>query len=92
MKMIREMYKLQTTTKLLIPKAPFARLVKEIIQGFNRDMRLQTFALKALQEATEMYVTQFFGDVYKCTLHRRAVTLNPADCVLLRYLRRNYMS
>ena len=41
----------QNSTKLLIRKLPFQRLVKEIIQGKDSDLRVQTEALHLLQEA-----------------------------------------
>ena len=47
-----EIRKFQKTCNVLIPKAPFCRLVKEIIQKPtpNRDMRVQSEAISALQE------------------------------------------
>lgn len=88
---IREMYRLQSSTHLLIPKMPFCRVVREILHEVNSThMRVQSLALEALQEATEFYMTQFFEDAYRCTLHRKAVTLKTSDFVLVRSLRRNF--
>lgn len=86
---LREIYKLQTSTKLLIPKLPFCRVVREILHKDGGDWRVQSLALEALQEATEFYLTQFFEDAYRCTLHRNQVTLKTSDFVLVRTLRRN---
>ena len=46
---------------MLIPKAPFHRLVKEIMtQEGGREMRIQSTALNALQESAEaLLVTEF---------------------------------
>lgn len=87
---IEEIRKLQKSTKLLIPKAPFARLVREIIHDLfprqNID-RIQELALEALQEAAEMYLVQFFEDAVLLCLHGSRVTLMQKDMVLLRRLR-----
>jgi histone H3 len=42
-------------TELLIRKAPFQRLVCEIAQDFKSDLRFQSTAVLALQEASEAY-------------------------------------
>uniref|UniRef100_A0A915ERH5 Histone H2A/H2B/H3 domain-containing protein n=1 Tax=Ditylenchus dipsaci TaxID=166011 RepID=A0A915ERH5_9BILA len=55
-----EIRKFQKTCNVLIPKAPFCRLVKEIIQKLtpNRDFRVQSEAISALQEASEAIWSQ----------------------------------
>lgn len=60
---LREIRKYQEKTDLLIPKAPFARVVREIAQdidGFT-SYRFQASALAALQEATEAHLVRMFG-------------------------------
>ncbi|XP_034251124.1 histone H3-like [Thrips palmi] len=87
-KALREIKALQRTTHLLIPKAPFCRVVKEIVHQFSyENLRIQSSALAALQEAAEMYMVQFFEDSLLCTLHAKRVTLNIQDCHLMRRLR-----
>jgi histone H3 len=51
----RKIRKFQKTTDLLIRKAPFQCLVREIIEQVSRksDLRMQSTALLALQEAAE---------------------------------------
>jgi histone H3 len=59
---LREIRKYQKSTDLLIPRASFARLVREIMHdvSMGRCGRIQLDALKALQEATEaMLVNEF---------------------------------
>ncbi|XP_012272809.1 histone H3.3-like [Orussus abietinus] len=90
MRVLQEIKHLRRTTRLLIPKAPFARLVREIIREcFPRldVQRIQVSALEALQEATEMYITQFFEDAMLLTLHAKRVTLMQRDMILMRRLR-----
>lgn len=48
-----------------------------------------TTALEAIQEATEMFLTQILQDAYMLTLHRRCVTLSASDMVLIRSLKFN---
>lgn len=87
---LREIRYLQSTTKLLIPKAPFARLVRAIIVDIFPRLdihRIQVSALEALQEAVEMYMVQFFEDALLICLHSKRVTLMQKDMILLRRLR-----
>jgi histone H3 len=51
---LREIRRFQKTTDLLVKKMPFQRLVREIAQDFKSDLRFQTAALMALQEAAEV--------------------------------------
>jgi hypothetical protein len=50
---IRQM---QRTYGLLLRKLPFQRLVRELAQEFKTDLRFQSTALLALQEAAEAYL------------------------------------
>ena len=50
---LREIRKFQKSTELLIRKLPFQRLVREIAQDFKTDLRFQSAAVGALQEAAE---------------------------------------
>ena len=49
---LREIRRFQKSTKLLIPKMPFLRLVKEVLQE-HRDHHIQAGAVLALYKATE---------------------------------------
>ena len=51
---LREIRQYQKSTELLIRKLPFARLVREIAQDFQTDLRFQSSAIGALQEASEI--------------------------------------
>ena len=54
---LREIRKYQKSTELLIRKLPFQRLVREVAQDFKTDLRFQSHAIMALQEASEAYLT-----------------------------------
>ncbi|GJZ09057.1 histone H3.2 [Tanacetum coccineum] len=45
---LREIHKYQKSTKLLIRKLPFQRLVREIAQDFKTDLRFKSSAVAAL--------------------------------------------
>ena len=75
------------STKLLVPKVAFQRLVREITYNRKVDIRFQTQALLALQEATEDYLVGLFEDTNLCALHGKRVTLTPKDMQLALRLR-----
>ena len=81
---LREIRKYQKTTDLLIRKAPFIRLIKEILHGKlgKMEIRMQRIAVEALQEAAEYYLTNLFDDANLCALHAKRITLQPKDMQL----------
>ena len=79
--------KYQKSTQLLIMKHLFQRLVREIAQDFKTDMRFQSSAVAALQEAAEAYLVGLFEDTNKCAIHAKRVTIMPKDIQLARRIR-----
>ena len=84
---LRQIKKFQKTTDLLMRKAPFQRLVRELATGHKEGLRWQASAVAALQEATEAYVTGLLSDSNLCALHAKRVTLMARDLQLARRLR-----
>lgn len=87
---LREIRKYQKSTELLLRKLPFQRLVREIttdIVGGHRNIRFQSSALIALQEASEAYLVELFSDTNLCAIHSKRVTIMPKDIQLARRLR-----
>lgn len=84
---LREVRKYQNSTEMLIPRAPFRRLVREIVLNLKDSIRIRSSALDALQEATEAYITSVLGDANLCTIHAKRVTLFPKDLQLALRLR-----
>ena len=86
---LREIRRFQKTTDLLIRKAPFQRVVREITQNLfpHKDLRFQSLAVLALQEASEAYMIGMFDDTNLCALHAKRVTIMPRDMLLARRLR-----
>ena len=77
---LREIRRYQKSTKLLLRKLPFQRLVREIAQAFNSDLRFQSTALLALQEASEAYLVSLFEDTNLCAIHAKRVTIMRKVC------------
>lgn len=87
---IREIRKYQKNTDLLIRKAPFQRLAREIlaeIRGVDGSVRMQGSALAAIQEASEAYLVRLFEDINHCAIHAKRVTIQPKDLALATRIR-----
>ena len=84
---LREIRKYQRSTDLLIRKLPFQRLVREIAQDLKSDLRFQSTAILALQEASESYLVGLFEDTNLCAIHAKRVTIMPKDMQLARRIR-----
>ena len=84
---LREIRKYQKSTDLLIRKLPFQRLVREIAHEFKQELRFQSSAVLALQEAAEAYLVSLFEDTNLCAIHARRVTIMTRDLQLARRIR-----
>ena len=84
---LREIRRYQKGTELLIRKAPFQRLVRELATAHKEGLRFQSSAVQAIQEATESYVISLLSDTNLCAIHGRRVTIMPKDVHLARRLR-----
>ncbi|XP_063281848.1 uncharacterized protein LOC134566082 [Pelobates fuscus] len=89
---LREIRRYQKSTELLIRKLPFQRLVREIAQDFKTDLRFQSSAVMALQEASEAYLVGLFEDTNLCAIHAKRVTIMPKDIQLARRIRGERMA
>jgi histone H3 len=84
---LRQIRKYQKSTDLLIRKLPFQRLVREIAQDLKPDLRFQSSAILAIQEASEQYLVGLFEDTNLCAIHAKRVTIMPKDIQLARRIR-----
>ncbi|XP_032197276.1 uncharacterized protein LOC116589447 [Mustela erminea] len=73
---LREIRRYQKSTELLIRKLPFQRLVREIAQDFKTDLRFQSSAVMALQEACEAYLVGLFEDTNLCAIHAKRLIMS----------------
>ena len=89
---LQEIRSFQKSTECLIRKLPFQRLVKEIATDITTetgkvDLRFQSAALMALQEASEAYLVGLFEDTNMCAIHAKRITIKPKDMALARRIR-----
>ena len=84
---LREICRFQKSTELLIRKAPFHRLVREVAVKVSNNCRFQSTAVLALQEASEAFLVGLFEDTNLCTIHAKRVTIMPRDMYLVRRIR-----
>jgi len=84
---LREIKRYQKVTDLLLAKAPFQRFVRSICDGIDSQLRFQSQALLALQEASESYLTGLFEDANLCAIHAQRVTVMKKDMDLARRIR-----
>ena len=84
---IREIKRYQKATTFLMAKAPFQRFIRAICDGIDSQLRFQSAALLALQEAAESYLTGLFEDANLCAIHATRVTVMKKDLDLARRIR-----
>jgi histone H3 len=84
---LREIRKIQKTGALLVKKAPFSRLVREITKGMKTDAKFKPSALAAVQEAAEAYATSTLEGAVMLQLHRKRKTLVKKDIEYVRRLK-----
>ncbi|KAB5548198.1 hypothetical protein DKX38_011604 [Salix brachista] len=71
----------QTARKSTGGKAPRKQLATKT------DLRFQSHAVLALQEAAEAYLVGLFEDTNLCAIHAKRVTIMPKDIQLARRIR-----
>jgi len=89
-KAMRDIRWYQKSTDLLIKKAPFQRLVKEVMRDIRDergDFRIQARAVQALQEASEAFIVHLFENTNLCAIHAKRITIAPVDMRLARRVR-----
>ncbi|GAB4814687.1 hypothetical protein N2152v2_001733 [Parachlorella kessleri] len=90
---LKEIRQFQRSTKLLIPKAPFHRLLREILASVPTkevpadQLRLSVKGAAALQEAAEAYLVGLMEDAMLCAVHAKRVTLMVKDMSLAKRIR-----
>ena len=75
----REIRQQQKSTAACIPTAPFDRLVREIMQDFAQDVRVQPGAIGALRSAAEDYIVKTFEDAQLMAIHAKRTTVQVQD-------------
>ena len=89
---LREIRRYQKTQELLIRRAPFGRLVRELTNEATKQVKRWTSdGIAALQEASEAYTTTLFEDSNLVAIHGKRVTCMPKDMQLIKALRREFL-
>ena len=86
---LREIRRYQKSTKCLIKRSPFQKLIREISWEYrvcpdgpgtpSIQVRFQSTAIAALQEAAENFIVGLFEDVNLLAVHAKRVTIMPRD-------------
>jgi len=84
---LAEIRKYQTSTDLLIRKAPFQRLVREVVHGVSPGLRCTADMVRVMQEAAEAYLVGLFQDTNLCAIHGGRSTIFVKDMQLARRIR-----
>ena len=79
---LQDIRRYQRSTELLIRRAPFNCLVRELVQDMwhrGIELRVSLTVVTALQEAAEAYLVLLFEDTNLCTIHAKHVTIMLKD-------------
>ena len=72
---------------LILSKAAFARLVREVADDVEVGLRWLSSAILALQEGTEAYIVGLHEDIVLEAIHGRRVTIMPKDMHIAQRIR-----
>lgn len=88
---LREIRDEQSSTKQLIPNAPFSRLVKDIVDDATNstEFRIRRDALQALQTDCESYIIEMFNESNRIALHSGRETLSVEDVRIWKSIKDN---
>ncbi|KAJ1366424.1 centromeric DNA-binding histone H3-like protein cse4, variant 2 [Parelaphostrongylus tenuis] len=71
---LQEIKRYQSSTKLLVPKRPLQRVIREVVTDLYPDLeyRFTADALDAVHEACEAFLVRVLNDGSTCALHARS--------------------
>ena len=97
---LREIRRYQKSTECLIRRSPFPKLIWVISQEYcichqgpgtpSMQVRFQSTAIAALQEAAENFIVGLFEDINLLAVHTKRVTVMPRDIRLALKIRGNH--
>ncbi|CAJ1330557.1 unnamed protein product, partial [Effrenium voratum] len=83
----KDIARLQKTTNLLVPRAAFGRLVRELLDQLSEEkLKMSAGAVQVLQECAENHITNTMSRLNVLAQHRKAVTVSPKDLAVLQRL------
>ncbi|KAJ1367955.1 histone H3.3 [Parelaphostrongylus tenuis] len=83
----REIDEFQKSMESVASKRPFQKLVRDIAHEFDAELRFQSAAIGALQEAAEAYLIDLFEDTSQIASYEKRVTIKRKDMQLARRIR-----
>ena len=84
---LRDIRRLQRSTKLLVGKCPVPRAVRDVNDEIKPDMRWSADALECVYEASKAFLTRYLEDANSAAIHGGRATLMQKDMILLKNLR-----
>ncbi|KAL7079506.1 hypothetical protein ACQ4LE_001780 [Meloidogyne hapla] len=81
-KVLLEIRKFRKTTRHMIPRSPFSRIFKEILQNVSKpgsNLNVELKAIDALHESSEAFLTTFYEAAHRCAIHAKRETVKPQD-------------
>jgi histone H3 len=80
---LRQIRKYQKSTDLLMPKACFQRLVRQVADSFLDDpFRFKRKSMAALQEATEAWAVELLEKTQRLAIHGKRISIEKKDLLL----------
>ena len=97
---LRDIMRYQKSTKCLIKRSPFQKLIWEISQEYHicpqgpgtpsMQVRFQSTTIAALQEVAENFIVGLFEDINLLVIYAKGVTVMPRDIRLALRIRGDY--
>ena len=78
-KALREIKKMQKSTEKIIPRAPFMRIVYEVLKTCKSDAKMSKSGMESLQEAIEIYCVDLLNKSNSFAIHARRKTIQEED-------------
>ena len=60
--------------------------LRDCTHDFKTDLRFQSSAILAIQEAAEYYLVRIFKDSNLCCIHTKCITIMPKDMQLAHHI------
>lgn len=80
---LKEIYRYQKSTDLLIKKMPFRRVIRELAREINPELRFRSVALQTIQECAENFLVKLCEDSKLVAIHAKRVTMMAKDLLLI---------
>jgi histone H3 len=85
---LREVWRYQKSTEMLMRKSPFRRWVRELLEDIESDVSVRGDTFLCLQETVEDYLVNLFEDTQVACIHRKTITIKVKDIGLVKLIRK----